>query len=175
MLEYTGKNGKPELRPYQYIGIRCLIQLLLQLMIMNVEIKKYCWDVVDKRQAKGLIGRVILGFIGLTLQAMAISSLPLVLVSTSMNTVPLITGLLACCFLKERLGLVDIVCLTISFGGVMMMVLGSKTDSTTGESIDAIAIAALILNPLVSSLITILLRTMKGISHHTAAFYYVIF
>ncbi len=34
-----------------------------------------------------------------------------------------------------------------------------------------LAYCALGLNPLVSAFVTILLRTMKGISHHTAAFY----
>ena len=56
----------------------------------------------------------------------------------------------------------------------MLMVFGNDGKGSDG-GIDIIGLAALILNPLVSSIITILLRTMKGISHHTAAFYYVIF
>lgn len=162
------------LQPYQYIGLRCAIQLMLQLLVMNIRIKEYVWDTVDKKKAKGLVGRVLLGFINLSLQAQAVAKVTLVLSSTSSNMVPLVTALLACCFLKERLGLAESICLMISFAGVMLMVVG--TDKSSGDTnIDAIAIIALIFNPIVSSLITILLRTMKGISHHTAAFYYVLF
>jgi drug/metabolite transporter (DMT)-like permease len=141
---------------------------------MNIRFKEYVWDTVDRKKAKGLVGRVILGFINLSLQAQAVAKVTLVLSSTSSNMVPLVTALLACCFLKERLGLPESICLMISFSGVMMMVFG--TDKTSSDTnIDAIAIIALVFNPIVSSLITILLRTMKGINHHTAAFYYVLF
>ena len=141
---------------------------------MNVDTKKHIWDSVNKKTFKVLVGRVLLGFVGLTLQTQAIARLPLVLVSMVMNLVPLITGVLAYFFLKERLDVIDKICLFISFAGVTIMVCGGSF-SSDGKTIDPIAIIALILNPIVSALITILLRTMKGISSHTAAFYHGLF
>ena len=148
---------------------------MVQLILMNVNTKKHIWDSVNKKTFKALVGRVLLGFIGLTLQTQAISRLPLVLVSMVMNLVPLITGVLAYFFLKERLDLIDKICLAVSFIGVTVMVFGGTFNPADGGSIDPIAIVALILNPIVSALITILLRTMKGISSHTAAFYHGLF
>lgn len=143
---------------------------------MNVQTKRLVYDEVTKKASKALSVRVLLGFIGVFLQMQALAGLPMVLTSISSNTVPLITGVLAYCILKEKLKAFEIVCLLLSMLGVSIMIFGTGKHTTDlAHSPPLIAYVALCLNPIISALVTILLRTMSGISHHCAAFYHCCF
>jgi drug/metabolite transporter (DMT)-like permease len=94
------------------------------MVIMNISIKKNVYDCISKPVAKALVGRTLLGFLGVVLSTNSVKELPLVLVSMSNNTVPLITAVLGYFMLKEKLGTFDIGCLAASFTGVTIIVVG---------------------------------------------------
>ena len=72
--------------------------------------------------------RVAIGFFALTSQIIAVKALPLVLVSIVMNTMPLFTAVFAYFFLKERLKILEKICLVLSFIVVAIMIPGKAEE-----------------------------------------------
>ncbi|CDW73109.1 membrane protein [Stylonychia lemnae] len=161
------------MREYHYLLLRCSIQILIQLVWLNTHFKYYVYDSLTKHDFHQLQIRVGIGFFALTCQIIALRALPLVLVSLVMNTMPLFTAVFGYFMLSERLKILEKVCLVLSFVGVAIMITGKDSSSIENkQGYSTIAIIALCLNPVLSSLVTITLRTLRNISVHTQAFYH---
>ncbi len=122
-----------------------------------------------------MVGRVTLGFVGITLQVIALKRLPLVLVAIVTNTVPLVTAVLSYFILGETLRRIDKICMALAFTGVLVMISGSELNSKDDHTYPSTAVISLLLCPVISALVTILLRTLRGISAHTQCFYHAFF
>ena len=115
----------PALTESEYLTFRSVIQIGIHIMIMNIAIKKHLYDGLNKKVAKSLVGRTLLGTLAVILSTNSQKQLPLVIVSMSNNTVPLITAVLGYFILKEKLTSFDIGCLIASFTGVTISVIGN--------------------------------------------------
>lgn len=97
----------------------------------------------------------------------AVKNLPLVLVAIVMNTMPLFTALFGYFILREVLMPLEKLCLVLSFAGVAIIVTGNGCSSKSHiYNYTAFTLTALILNPVLNSLVTIILRTLKNCSIH---------
>ena len=154
---------------HQYIMLRAAFQIAFQILIANVNFKKYIWDDLTAKDFKQLSWRCLFGFFALTCQIIAIKYLPLVLVALVMNTMPLFTAVFGYFLLGEGLKPIEKICLVISFGGVAVMITGNNQNFSSESNLyvyTVFTISALILNPILLSLVTIMLRTLKGCSVH---------
>eukprot|EP00347_Sterkiella_histriomuscorum_P022785 403337172 len=179
-------NKYTEMTEVHYIFLRCSIQIFIQLIWLNTEFKYYVWGSLTKDNGKQLMIRVVIGFFALTTQVIAVRNLPLVLVSIMMNTMPLFTAVFGFFILGETLRILEKICLVLSFVGVTIMITGKDTTinenatiledgtavQTQYQNYSLLAIIALCFNPILSSLVTVTLRNLRGIGIHTQAFYH---
>ena len=86
---------------------------------------------------------------------------------------PLLTAVFGYLLLGETLNLLEKLSMIVSFAGVAIMVSGGSNTPTKNYTV--FAISALLLNPIMNSLVSILLRQSRGFSMHTQAFYQAFF
>ena len=93
---------------------------------MNKNIKPMIFTDIPRSQIKR-ISKVtvfcVLGYFGIFY---AISKFPLVLVGIIENTVPIFTSLFGVILLREKLTILNVVCLVISFAGVIVLITGGN-------------------------------------------------
>ena len=165
----TQFNRYPDMGVHQYIMLRAAAQIFFQILVANFYFKKYIWDDLTARDFRQLSWRCLFGFFALTFQIVAVKNLPLVLIALVMNTMPLFTALFGFFLLGETLKILEKICLVISFAGVAVMITGSNLSFSTESNLytySVFTITALVLVPILLSLVTILLRTLKGCSAH---------
>lgn len=114
----------PEVNAFQILLLRAAISTFLYLLIINVNFKKIMIDPVTPDLRFPLAYRTIQGCFTLLLLYHAVKYLPLVQVALIINLIPLFTAIFGYLYLKERLTLLEIIVLIVSFGGVTVLILG---------------------------------------------------
>ena len=110
--------------------MRSYTEVICMLLIMNFRSKLYLYDIVTRRWAPLIFLRSLLIATANFLTIHAIKSLPLVFVSLVLSTLPLWTSLMSYLLLNERLTIMYIICLVLSFCGIGIMILGTIVNET---------------------------------------------
>jgi len=113
----------PTLTPFQMLFMRSCFAITLQTLYVNKALKKAVWDGVDRKSVGPLVFRSAQGSITNVINYSVTKYLPLTIIAIVNNMGPMITVVLAFCLLKERLKLFDVVCLVLTVGGVLIVVI----------------------------------------------------
>lgn len=91
------------------------------------------WSTVRTKQLNWHVLRAILGFIAITGWCFGVSNVPLAVVSTVGHTIPLFVLALAFVLLKERVIWQRVVATLAGFSGIMVIVLNTGSDGSSGS------------------------------------------
>jgi drug/metabolite transporter (DMT)-like permease len=106
--------------------IRSFISVILLAVILNVKLKEYMCDKVERKYAWQLALRVGIGVFNIICIYTSVKSLPLVYVGVVMNLSPLLTALLSYFLFKKGLSPLDASALLASFTGVLLLITGAS-------------------------------------------------
>jgi drug/metabolite transporter (DMT)-like permease len=148
--------------------------------LMNKKIGYYMYSNIDPKHYGNVAIRVVIGILMLVCIYTSVKYLPLVYVALVSNLAPLITALFSYLFLKKGLGLLDSSVLFISFGGVVILITGQiAQEAAVDPQIQAesswfvliLPIIALLFQPILMAVASILLRQLRELSELTLSGY----
>ena len=90
--------------------------------------KKNPFTEVDRGDLVPLLFRSLASSCASIIVPKAVLYLPITIFQTMVNLTPFISGILACIFLGEKLALVQILCMTLCFGGIVIVAFGGDVD-----------------------------------------------
>lgn len=110
------------LNPFQMLLMRSCFALSFQAIIVNKELKGAVWDGVDRKSVTPLIFRSIQGTATNIINYSVTKYLPLTLIAIVNNMSPLICLVLAFLILKEKIKKFEILMITLTVCGVVVVV-----------------------------------------------------
>ena len=119
---------------------------------------------VPKQNWLIMVVRCLVGVANITTANTVTKYFKLSTVSVLMNTTPLVTLTIGVQFFGERASKIDVVCIVLSFIGVMLVTLAiieNKDDQTHGQSYSFIHIFLLMLNPFWLSGVNLTTRVLR--------------
>ncbi|TNV77029.1 hypothetical protein FGO68_gene5292 [Halteria grandinella] len=153
-----------------FIGIGSSLTFII---LMGRDLKVYLS--VERGYILSIFLRIALSMMLLGCVYTSVKYLPLIYIALSVNLNPIITVILSYLLLKKGLGLMDTAVLLISFGGVVVIILGTydtTTQSTSNSDVSLVLpFIAMLLLPFVISASSILQRQMRKLSGYTLGSY----
>jgi drug/metabolite transporter (DMT)-like permease len=131
---------------------RQTIESIFFLILLNKKAKNVLFESVPRRLIPVLFIRVIQGILTAYCVFKAVQNLPLVLVSLIGNTQPIVTAFLGFLILKERITIVQVLCLGIAFYGVYTIVIAEDEGVGANKEISFIPMLLLICVPVFLSI-----------------------
>lgn len=105
--------------------MRMVVHLGTCLIMLNKDFKSITYDSVPFSTVPSLAFRSFALVTTFYFMQAALMALPLVEVALVLNTVPFLTAILAYFILGDRLRVFEIICLIISFCGVVILIMGT--------------------------------------------------
>jgi drug/metabolite transporter (DMT)-like permease len=123
----------PDTSTSQLLVIRSISSTIVMLVAMNVKTKHYMYDSIPRDQIKTLTFRIVQGIFNMYCAYIAIKYFPLVFVSLIQNIAPLLVVLFSYILYKQGLSCTDTIILFVSFFGVIILITGSFSDSSSSQ------------------------------------------
>ena len=92
----------PEMTTFQFMYIKALTGLLINVVMINTDLKKVMYDTIDKENKNTLIAKMIVAVVATFLAYTGVYYFPLTYSTALKNVAPFFTILFACLFLTER-------------------------------------------------------------------------
>jgi drug/metabolite transporter (DMT)-like permease len=92
--------------------------------MIHRDAKKIFYDDMERKYMAPLIFRSIQSTVSSLINMVAVLYIDVVIVSLVNNMTPVFVCLLAMCFLKEKLKRAEVIFMTLTFGAVIMIILG---------------------------------------------------
>lgn len=167
----------PDLGSFQMLIMRSAFALVCQVIYVNKDLKKAVWDDVNRTNVGPLIVRSTQGSVTNIINYSVTKYLPLTMIAIVNNLGPPITVLVAFIVLKERVKKFEILMLTLTVIGIMIVVVGGASgESDQGlpqinKTTKYILYGVLFFNPILSAFGTISMRKMKKFHEAVVSFY----
>ena len=116
---------QPDLNVTQYLFLRSAIGLVISLLLVNVNFYEVMYSSIPSDCVWNLVFRVVQAIVMMYCLFASIYYIPLVMVAMTRNTAPFITSVLSYLILKEKIQMIDVVILIISFSGVALLIQGA--------------------------------------------------
>ena len=157
----------PTIGPFQLLIMPCLFGIAIQMIELNIGLKKAVWDGINKTNVAPLIMRTCQGVISNLISTAVTKAIPLTIIGVVNNLAPVIVVIAAFFILKERLKVFEIVTIVLTICCVIVIVVGGDagsgddTDETVSHSMFIVLYVLLFVNPFLSAGGVILMRKMK--------------
>lgn len=92
------------------------------------------YDNVERKYIPAMITRVIMGNVTYTIITISIQQLPLTVVNIVANTQPLMTALLGCLILGEKIRFAQVCCLLLAFTGIFIFFSDAANKKASGKT-----------------------------------------
>ena len=125
----------PEISPYQLVFIRSGIALVLLMIMINFKAKRIFYDEMKREYALPLVIKSFQQATSTIINTITVFHIDIIVVTLVNNTAPMVVCLLAVCFLGERLKKAEVFFMTLTFGTIIMIILGAEEGFTGGETI----------------------------------------
>lgn len=156
-VKLVGERGIPVL---EIVAARSVISLVMSYVMLKKE------GVPIFGQQKGLLfARGFIGFVTLNCVFYGVTHLPLAEATVLQYLHPMFTAILALVFLKERLTPGTLVCIGLSFMGLIIMVQPIYMSPSEGTAVDNLAVTAAIIGAMGSAMAYVLVRKLGAIEH----------
>ena len=109
--------------------MRSVFGLITQLVWVNKDLKKACWDDINRKSVGPLIVRTIQGSLTNIINFAVTKFLPLTIIGVINNLGPPVTMVVAFFVLKEKIKAFEIVMITLTVGCILVIVIGGNKDS----------------------------------------------
>lgn len=163
-LLYRRNDG---LGTFQALVMPCVFGICLQVIELNVGLKKAIWDGINKGNVCPLIVRTSQGAISNLISTAVTKALPLTIIGVVSNLAPVIVVIAAFFLLKERLKVFEIVTILLTVCCVIVIVVGgdagnsSSSDDDISHGFFVFLYVLLFVNPFLSAIGVISMRKMK--------------
>jgi len=115
-------------------GVVCSIMVLL---MINRNAKAILWDPVDRSSIGGIAFRSIQGAISVYIGFMSLNYFTVSTVGIVCALKPIIACVIGVTVLGERMGCFDVLSMTFILGAVLLVILGTSSDSASGGAMNA--------------------------------------
>ena len=114
----------PDLTPYQLVFVRSAFSIIYLAMMIRTDVKKIFYTQMERKYMAPLVFRSIQSTVSSLINMVAVLHIDVVVVSLVNNMTPVCVCLLAMCFLKEKLRRPEVFFMTLTFGAVIMIIVG---------------------------------------------------
>jgi drug/metabolite transporter (DMT)-like permease len=114
----------PGLTPYQLVFVRSAFSIFYLAFMINKDAKKIFYTKMERKYLGPLVFRSIQSTVSSLINMVAVLHIEIVIVSLVNNTTPVFVCLLAMCFLKEKLKVAEVFFMALTFGAVIMIIVG---------------------------------------------------
>ena len=104
--------------------MRSVFALVIQLMVLNVNLKSAVWDGISRDSVGPLVFRVFQGIALNIIEFSVVKYIPMTMISIVYNMSPLITIIFAFLLLKEKVKTFEVIMVIFLIGGVVTVVTG---------------------------------------------------
>ena len=130
---------------------------------------------LDESKRWPLLTRSISGTICFITLTFAVKYLPLAIFFVSFNACPFLVAIMACLWLKERITLVEIICMVGAFGGILLVGFSKEVDEDT-PSVELeyykIGLMCAAITVFANAISLVTTRRLKGLSVFVIQWYY---
>ena len=142
----------PSLTPYQLVFVRSSFSIVYLIFFSLKDAPRIFYHEMERKYLVPLVFRSVQSTVSSLINMIAVLHIDIVIVSLVNNTIPIFVCLLAMCFLGERLKRVEVFFMALTFGSVIMIILGAGEGSGSQTFKDAPwAYILLFCNPAISA------------------------
>lgn len=156
--------------PCQLLLARGVLSTLFVLAYVNKDLKHAFWDGVPEGMMSALFKRSLQGSMVILISFSLTKYLSLVFLGLVHNTTPIVTAIMSCIWMGERLKVNDVMMMVVTFIGVTLITLGFNKELVSSEP-PMLALFLALLVPFLTSYGNILMRSMKGLHENTVSVY----
>lgn len=106
--------------------VRSALAVLILIVVLNKNLKNIVYDNFPSESKKHMFMRLVTGCFGILTMNFVVKYFNLSTIAVIINLNPIFTMLLGYLLLKENVTRMDIVCLFLTFGAVLLVILGMK-------------------------------------------------
>ena len=131
---------------------RATFSVIYLVLMINVKAKRIFYEEMGKKDILPMILRSIQSTASSIINIVAVKYIDIIIIALLNNTTPLFVCLLAMCFLKERLRIVEVFFMSLTFVAVIVIICGQKPSGSSSTFKQApVVYLLLFINPVLQA------------------------